>query len=163
LASQVLVVHERLGNWARHLRPRAAGWAARLVETRSTSDLEAALGGAPCPLVLIDVAQRPRAALDDLAVALLVAPEALTLVLNPLSLEGVAITARELGATHVVDGTIPPPAVAALLARWLPLAQRRAEAAGVDLEHPTPTEPEPWCWLPAPIVVPAANLGSPRG
>jgi hypothetical protein len=147
LAGQVLVVHERIAIWARHLRPRVAGWPVRLVETRSAADLEAALAGSACPIVLVDVSARPRNALEDLGRALGAAPEALVLVLNPGALDGVAQVARELGAAHVIDGPATPPAVAALLARWLPLAQRRAEAAGRVGSAPAAAEVEPGDWL----------------
>src|SRR5262249_19532503 len=65
VASLTVVIHERLGFWARHLRPRLVAWPIRWHETRSTADLEAALAGLTCPVVLIDLG-RPRAALEDL-------------------------------------------------------------------------------------------------
>ena len=126
-----------------------------MVETRSAADLDAAVAGAACPVVVIDLARRPRAMLDDLDRAVRAAPDALILVLDPDSLDGVAPLARELGATHVVSGPTTPPAVAALLRRWLPLARRRAEAAGWSVPTLEPPEPEPWNWL-TPLL-----LGSP--
>jgi len=163
LASQTLVVHERIGNWARHLRPRVAGWPVRLVETRSAADLEAAVAGVPCPLIVVDLARRPRPALEDLDRALGVAPGALALVLNPQSFDGVAVLARELGATHVIDGPATPPAVAGLLARWLPLAHQRAEAAGRPWTHSPAGNPEPWAWLAPDLLAPAGPEPTPRG
>lgn len=157
MASQVLVVQERIGTWARHLRPRFDGWPLRLIESRTGTDLGAAVAGVPCPIVVIDVARRPRAALEDLDWGLTVAPEALVLVLNPHSWDGVAVLAQELGATHVVDGPVTPPAVAGLLARWLPLAEWRAEAAGRPVLAATTPEAEPWCWLPAPYAPPRVD------
>ena len=147
MASQLLVIHERITNWARQIRPRLVGDPVRVVETRSASDLEAALAGSACPVVLLDLGRRPRAALDDLDRALRVAPDALVLVLDPESYDGAALLARELGATHVVSGPATPPAVAGLLGRWLPLARRRAESAGWSGSAPEPPEPEPWNWL----------------
>lgn len=141
----VLAIHERIGNWSRHLRPRLVGWPLRLVETRSGNDLEQTLRGTVCPLVLIDVDRRPGPALEDLDRALTVAPDALALVLNPHALDGVTGLARELGATLGLDGPTPPPAVAGWLARWIPLAQKRSETAGRALSAPTPAEP--WGWL----------------
>ena len=38
--------------------------------------------------------------------------------------------ARELGATHVLSGFVPPPQVAGLLTRWILLARRRIERDG---------------------------------
>ena len=144
----MLVIHERIGTWARQVRPRLPGdGPVRVVESRSAAELEAALTGSACPLVLIDLGRRPRAALDDLDRALRVAPDALVLVLDPESHAGAALLAREVGATHVLSGPATPLAVAALIARWLPLSRRRAEAAGWSISAPDPPEPEPWNWL----------------
>ena len=138
-----VVVHERRGTWARQLRPRLAGWPIRWSETRSAADLEGALAGTPYPILVLDLADRPRAGLEHLCGAALVAPRALTLVLDPGAGDGVALLARELGATHVLSGVVPPPAVAAWVARWLPLARRRAEAEGwTPRRRPRPL-PEP--------------------
>ena len=147
MASQLLVIHERICHWARLLRPRLVGPALRITETRSAADLEAALASVACPIVVIDLARRPRAGLDELDRALRVAPDALVLVLDPEAHEGVSLLAQELGATHVISGVATPPAVARLLARWLPLARRRTEAAGWSGTAPEPIEPEPWNWL----------------
>jgi hypothetical protein len=38
--------------------------------------------------------------------------------------------ARELGATHVLSGFVPPPEVAILLIRWITLARRYLESDG---------------------------------
>src|SRR5439155_1731351 len=74
----LLIVHERLGTWARQVRPLAARWPARLVETRSAADLDMALRQVACPVLLIDLADRIRAGLDDLDRAVRLAPNALT-------------------------------------------------------------------------------------
>ena len=95
LSSLRLVIHERLGYWARHLRPRLVGWPIAWVETRSSADLEAALAGTACPIVVIDVADRPRAAMEDLDRAMRTAPNALALILDPRA-RGVASLALEL-------------------------------------------------------------------
>jgi hypothetical protein len=143
----MVVIHERRGLWARQLRPRLAAWPVRWVETRSAADLDAALVGAVGPIVVIDLARRVRAGLEDLDRAVERAPNALVLVLDPEAREGVAVLARELGATHVVSGVATPPALADLLARWLPLAQRQAEGEGWSDAPPPVPEPEPWNWL----------------
>lgn len=126
----LLVIHERLGNWGRQIRPRAVRWPARVVETRSTADLEAALTRSACPILLIDLGDRVRAGLEDLHRAVRTAPNALALVLDPKGRPEVAALARELGATVVLSGITTPPSVVALLTRWLPLARRRAEEDG---------------------------------
>lgn len=145
--AQVLVVHERIGTWARHLRARLSDWPVGVVETRSSSDLESALFGSICPILLIDLGRRPRAGLEDLDRAIRVAADALALVLDPASHDGVPLLARELGAAHVISGPVPPPVVARLFVRWLSLAERRAAAAGWSTTLPKAPEPEPWNWL----------------
>jgi hypothetical protein len=134
-----VVTHERRGTWARQLRPRLAGagpvvW----VESRSGDDLEQAIRGVASPIVVIDVADRPRAMLEDLDRAAAAAPAGLFLVLDPRRHPGVTDLAFELGATLALAGAVPPPRVAGLLLRWLPLARRRAEADGWALaKNPT--------------------------
>jgi CheY-like chemotaxis protein len=150
-ASLVVVIHERLGTWARHLRPRFLAWPIRWVETRSTADLEAALTGLACPVVVIDLGRRVRAGLEDLDRAAQAAPNALFLVFDSEAHEGVAVLARELGATHVFSGPVTPPEVARLLARWLPLAQRLAESDGWSSTREPRPAAEPWNWL-APLL-----------
>lgn len=147
VASLAVVIHERRGTWARQLRPRLLAWPIRWLETRSTADLEAALSGMACPILLIDLARPPRAGLEDLDRAAQAAPNALILVLDPEAHEGVATLARELGATHVFSGPVTPPAVAALIARWLPIARRQAEGDGWSTALGPEPEPEPWNWL----------------
>jgi hypothetical protein len=155
LATLTMVTHERLGTWARQLRGRFAAWPVpiRWVESRSTADLEAALAGLACPIVVIDVGRRVRAGLEDLDRAVQVAPNALCLVLDPEAHPGVAPLARELGAAHVLSGAVTPPEVARLLARWLPLALRQGEADGWSAPRAPEPEPEPWNWL-APLLAP---------
>lgn len=147
LANLPLIIHERLNQWARQLRPRLAAWPIRLVESRSLADLEGALAGTACPILLIDLGQRPRAGLEELERATRLAPSALILVLDPEAHEGVALLARELGATHVYSGVVTPPAVARLIERWIVLAQRRTEADGWSSVRKPEPEPEPWNWL----------------
>jgi hypothetical protein len=151
LANLTLVIHERRGAWVRQLRPRLSAWPVRWVETRSSADLDAVLAGLLCPIVVLDLARRVRAGLEDLDRAVQHAPNAMVLVLDPEAHEGVALLARELGATHVISGIATPPVVADLLARWLPLAQRQAEGEGWSNAPPPVPEPEPWNWL-APLL-----------
>lgn len=147
MASQILIVHERIGVWARQLRPRVNEWPLRLVETRSSADLDAALEGANGPLVLIDLSRQVVPTLHDLQRVVDIAPDALTLVLDPESQAGVSSVAKEIGATLVLSGPIAPPDVARILGRWLALTQRRAEASGWFASPPRPQQAEPWSWL----------------
>jgi hypothetical protein len=139
-----VVTHERRGTWARHLRPRFAAAGAgpiQWVESRSGDDLERAIRGAARPIVVVDVADRPRAMLEDLDRGARAASGGLFLVLDPRSHPGVSSLAFEMGATLVVAGVVAPPRVAELLLRWLPLARRRAEADGWAADG---TGTEPW-------------------
>ncbi len=70
------------------------------------------------------------------------APNALTLVLDPSDQHDVAEVARELGATLVLAGTVVPPEVERLLQRWLPIARARSDAEGWSAS--AEPEPEPW-------------------
>ena len=75
------------------------------------------------------------------------ASDARVLVLDPEAHDEVAGLARELGATHVVSGFVPPPFVAGLLTRWIALAQRHIERDGWSRTSFPETETEPWGWL----------------
>ena len=68
-------------------------------------------------------------------------PSGLFLVLDPRAHPGVTALAFELGATLVMAGIVPPPRVAAMVLRWLPLARRRAE--GAPGGRPRPPGPRP--------------------
>lgn len=153
LTALPVVIHERIGNWARQLRPRLSAWPIRLVESRSTADLEAAVARTACPILVLDLARRPRAGLEDLDRAIQAAPRALALVLDSESHEGVATLAREIGAVHVFSGVVTPPTVALLISRWISLAQRRTENDGWSIASKPDPEPEPWNWL-APYLIP---------
>lgn len=138
-----MAIHERRANWARQLRPRLADGPAPIqwAESRSAGELVAAVAGAACPVVVIDVGARPRGALEALDAAVRAAPNALVLVLDAAARPEVETFARELGATDVLGGHWPPPAVADRVARWLPLARRRAEADGWSPNPPLPVPP----------------------
>ncbi len=139
---QPLIIHERLAYWAGRLRARLRGESIRWVESRSAASLVDAAGRSACPILLVDLGDRPARNLADLDAALQVAPAALSLVLDPSDTPEVATIARELGATLVGSGPVVPPDVEAILRRWLPLARARAEAAGWS--RPSGPEPESW-------------------
>jgi hypothetical protein len=124
------ILHERLGNWARQLRPRLHDLPIRWFETRSRADLEGVLPGLSCPVVLIDPGKLIVNGLVDLDLVMMRAPDALVLVNNAESDTEVTSLARELGATHVLSGFVPPPEVASLLTRWILLARRQSERGG---------------------------------
>jgi hypothetical protein len=142
-----VILHERLGQWNRQLRPRLRDQRIRWFETRSRGDLDNLLIGLVCPVVLIDLERQPTTGLQDLERVLERASDARVLVLDPESHSGVAGLARELGATHVASGCVPPPFVASLLARWIELAQRTIDRDGWSRTSLADTATDPWAWL----------------
>jgi hypothetical protein len=147
LTCVAVIVHERLGNWVRQLRPRLWDQPVRWFETRSAGDLEDVLAGLACPVVVIDLGRHPAAGWEALGLVALRAPDARILVLDAEAHSAVPGLARQLGATHVVSGFVPPPAIAELLARWIALARRSLEQAGWSRTTVPPSESDPWSWL----------------
>ena len=123
----------------------------KIVETRTGDDIETALVSTddPYPLALMDVGNRPVATLEELDRLKQVTPNAFVLVLDPEAHDEIPLTARVLGATHVISGQITPPEVARLLMRWKGLASERALKAGWRDEPAESSEPEPWNWISA--------------
>ena len=142
MPAPLVIIHERVANWSRHLRPRFRGRAVRWSESRSTSTLLRAASLSTCPILVIEMESRPARGLEDLDGALRVAPKALSLVLEPRGRAEVLSISRELGATLVLGGVVVPPQVERVLLRWLPIAGRRSEAEGwsPSLEP----EADPW-------------------
>jgi hypothetical protein len=141
-----VVLHERLGAWAGQLRPRLQDRAVRWFETRSSTDLDEVLTGMANPVVLINLARHLLEGLSDLDRVVTLAPGARVLVLDPEAHEGAAAMARELGATHVISGFVPPPEVAELIDRWISLASSSAESEGWSkrLTIEAPLDAESW-------------------
>jgi hypothetical protein len=125
-----LILHERLSNWAGQLRPRLHHLPIQWFETRSRRDLDGVLTGLACPVVLIDPGPHLANGLVDLDLVRTRAPDALVLVKNAECHIEETFLARELGATHVLSGFVPPPEVARLLSRWVLLAQRQIQRSG---------------------------------
>ena len=142
-----VILHERLGNWARQLRPRLSDQPLRWFDTRAPADLEGVLAGLACPVVVIDLGRHVAAGLEAVDLVVRRAPDARILVLDPEAHRAVPELARELGATHVVSGFVPPPVVAEWVARWIGLARRSLEQAGWSRTTFPPTATEPWGWL----------------
>ncbi len=141
-----VILHERLGTWSAQLRPRVQARPVHWIETRSASDLDKALIGLACPVVLIDLKRNVVEGLSDLDLMMRLFPVARALVLDPDSHDGVAELARELGATHVISGFVPPPEVACLIDRWITLAALQTDRAGWSRPLPadTPLDPDDW-------------------
>jgi hypothetical protein len=129
------------------MRPRLREQPVRWFESRSPGDLEGFVSGLACPLVVIEVGRDHATALEGLGRIRLDAPGARILVLDPEAVEGFALLARELGATHVFSGFVPPPVVAELLFRWVTLSCRDLERAGWSRATPPDSQAEPWSWL----------------
>jgi hypothetical protein len=142
-----VILHERLGQWNRQLRPRLHDQRIRWFETRTRGDLDNVLIGLYCPVVLIDLGNHPTTGLQDLERVVDRASDAQVLVLDPECHSGVAGLARELGATHVASGCVPPPWVASLLVRWIELAQRTIDRNGWSVASLADHTTDPWAWL----------------
>ncbi len=153
-----VVLHERLGIWSAQLRPRLAERPVHWIETRSASDLDRALIGPTCPVVLIDLRRNLVEGLEDLDRSMRTVPGALVLVLDREAHEGVAELARELGATHVISGFVPPPEVAGLIDRWIRLSQLRAGRKGWSRPVPAPMPLDADEWLQAVAANPTPGL-----
>jgi hypothetical protein len=124
-----------------------------LIETRSGADLARALDRASHPILLLDLADRPRAGLEDLDTAVRAAPTVFALVLSGQMNPELTQLARELGASFVLPRSVPPPVVLNLLVRWLALSTRRQEAEGWQPGELPPSEQ----WL-EPLIVAAGRL-----
>ena len=71
------------------------------------------------------------------------------LVLDPEGHPGAGPLARELGATHVVSGFVPPPEVARLIDRWITLASSPAASEGWSRRLATDSPPDAESWIEA--------------
>jgi hypothetical protein len=151
LTRTAVILHERLGTWTAQLRPRFQGRPVHWIETRSATDLDKALLGLACPVVLIDLNRNVVEGLSDLDRLMRLFPGARVLVLDPEAHDGVAEVARELGATRVICGFVPPPEVACLIDRWITLAGLQTERAGWSrpLMTDPPLDPEEWLQIAA--------------
>ncbi len=143
----VVILHERLGTWSAQLRRRVQGRPVHWIETRSATDLEKALLGRACPVVLIDLDRNVLEGLSDLDRLMSLFPGTRVLVLDPDAHDGVAELARELGVTHVISGFVPPPEVACLIDRWITLADLQTNRAGWSRPMTTDTPQDPERWL----------------
>jgi DNA-binding NarL/FixJ family response regulator len=128
--SVAVIIHERHGLWSAQLRLRLRHRPVRWFETRGRAELQSAVKGLAHPVVLIDLARDPLEGLGDLDELFQGSPAALVLLLNPQGDHEVADLARELGATHVCSGFVPPPEVARLIDRWIALAAEKSDHAG---------------------------------
>ncbi len=142
-----VILHERLGTWIRQLRPRLYDRPVRWFESRASSDLEALLSGLALPLVLIDLGRDAAAGLRDIGLVSLRVPDARILAIDAGGRPDVAAAAREIGATHVFSGFVPPPVVAELMSHWITAARMGIERAGWSRTTFPDTETDPWSWL----------------
>jgi hypothetical protein len=142
-----VILHERLGNWNRQLRPRLYEQPVRWLESRASRELDMLLTGLVLPVVLIDVGRDTVAGLRDISLVSLRVPDARILVIDAGGcLEG-ARAAREMGATHVFSGFVPPPDVAELMCYWITAARIGIERAGWSRTTFPDSETDPWSWL----------------
>jgi hypothetical protein len=142
-----VILHERLGTWIRQLRPRLYDRPVRWFESRATSELDVLLTGLALPLVLIDLGRDAAAGLRDIGLVSLRVPDARILAIDSGGRPDVAAAAREMGATHVFSGFVPPPVVAELMSHWIMAARLGIERAGWSRTTFPDTETDPWSWL----------------
>ncbi|MDX2036159.1 MAG: hypothetical protein SFX72_05875 [Isosphaeraceae bacterium] len=140
----IVIIHERIAHWHRRLRPRFLSWDAELewAETRSAADLSRRVLGIAHPVILVDAADWPAAALEAVGTARYRSPGASILVLDALDRAGFAPAAREVGATEVISGAVRVSEIFAILVRWTEVA--RVRTAGAGWSAPRPQIPEPW-------------------
>ncbi len=119
----------------------------RWFETRSTADLLGAIRGLTAPIVLIDLGEEPYGPLEDLVEVVGRAASARVLVIDSKERAEVRDSARELGATHLISGFVPPPEVAALLLRWVGLAGEETDREGWSRPLPADPSRNPLEWI----------------
>jgi chemotaxis response regulator CheB len=146
MARVAVILHERLGTWSAQLRPRLRDRPVHWIETRSRGDLDQALVGLAHPVILIDLRRNVEEGLVDLFHIKSRTSDALVLMVDSEAHKGVAALARELGATHVLSGFVPPPEVASLIDRWINLAEPRIKTSGWARPLPAnePLDLEEW-------------------
>jgi hypothetical protein len=105
------------------------------------------LTGLANPIVLIDLTRNPFEGLRDLDRVVTRSSSARVLVLNPEAHEYASAMARELGATHVISGFVPPPEIAQLIDRWILLASSTAATEGWSRRLAAETPPDAESWL----------------
>src|SRR5262249_32495477 len=143
----LVIVHERIGHWNAQLRARLGHLPIRWIETRSATDLERGLERSARPVLVMDLGDRLRDGLAELARAAERTPQAPTLATDRHERPGVAELARELGATLTLSGHPSPPRVAMLIGRWVSLATRAGDADGWAPR--VPPDPNSWeAWVP---------------
>ena len=144
-----VILHERLGNWNRQLRPRLVRHPVRWFESRSPADLEVLLGGLAFPVILIDLARQPVDGLTALELVPRGAPDARPWSSTRRREPDVRGLARELGATHVWSGPVPPPVRGrAGSTAGSPWPGIDIESAGWSRTTFPETAEDPWSWLP---------------
>lgn len=137
-----LILHERIGRWARQFRPRADAWGVRLIESRSLSDLESALGLSSAPIVIVDFRDRAQPPFDAIVLTRMIASNSLILAVIPGAEPHLGMDAVEAGATISRHTTSPLLDTLNLIERWVKLAKSRSETGGWSPDR-SPT-PEPW-------------------
>jgi hypothetical protein len=141
-----LVIHERVANWTRQIRPHAASWPVRLVETRSGPEFRAAVARHGPSVAVVGLGNDPSGELMALHQAIESAPQLLSLVLEPAGRPGVVDLAREAGATMAYGTWEPPPRIIRLLRRLVDRAVVLQAACGWLDEsfHPSPDDLDAW-------------------
>ena len=155
LTRVAVILHERLGNWVRQLRPRLHDQPIRWFETRSRADLDRRPDRPGVPRGADRSGSASGGRLEGPRSG---APPGSGRA-GPRARSRVAPTRWPAWPASWAPLTwsrasCPRPVVAALLARWIALAQRHIERDGWSRTSFPESETEPWGWL-------AAYLGDP--
>ncbi len=118
-----------------------------MLETRSQLDLDQAVRGLIAPVVLIDLEELGMRGLGELERVCACASDARVIVLIPAGDPELAAAVLELGATHVVSGTVSPRDVFALMGRWIALARQQIDQEGWHRRLEADARAAPWAWL----------------
>ena len=118
------------GHLVRSTPAAGPGAAVHWIETRSATDLDKALLGLACPVVLIDLRRNVVQGLSDLDRLTRFFPGARVLVLDPEAHDGAVELARESGATPRDRRVCTASQVACLIDRWIALAGLQTDRAG---------------------------------
>src|SRR5262249_44373000 len=111
--------------WIRQLRARLGTEGIRWMETRTEADLERAVTGTTRVVLLIDGSAKDCRPLDVLARIEGTSCDPCILVLLGRDQSYLSRAAYEMGASAVLESGTPPPAVAALVSRWVKLLRSR--------------------------------------
>lgn len=133
-STPLLVVRDSSGWWVDHLAPRLADVPIRVELMAGWGDAD----GEPPAFGLFVLGENLTIGLESLDRFARLRPCPCILALDPLRLPGLPGLARELGATRIISGPVPPPLVATIFRDWAALRRRRIPQQAGAAMRPTP-------------------------